>query len=177
MEVNVFPKPAVAGVLTRNYVEARLHTDAHDEAARERVLEWQDELIGVKTLDDAKACAEHLMSVGFRRVILTLGSRGAMLASQGTVERIPPFQVDAVDTTGAGDAFIGSFASFLAEGYDERDAVAFDPARAELDAQRAAARDLEHERHRVRGGVQLDGAREQLRAGHPQRARGARGLR
>ena len=77
----------------------------------------------VKTLDDAKTCAEHLMSVGFRRVILTLGERGAMLASGGTVERIAPFEVDAVDTTGAGDAFIGSFASFLAEGFDERDAV------------------------------------------------------
>ena len=36
---------------------------------------------------------------------------------------VPPFPVDAVDTTGAGDAFIGSLAVFLAEGHAESDAV------------------------------------------------------
>ena len=46
MEVNIFPSPAVAGVLSRSFVEARLHTDAPDDEARTRVLQWQNELQG-----------------------------------------------------------------------------------------------------------------------------------
>ncbi len=46
MEVNIFPSPAVAGVLSKNFVEARLHVDAPDGEARERVLAWQNELQG-----------------------------------------------------------------------------------------------------------------------------------
>ena len=78
----------------------------------------------VKTVDDAKKCAEHLMSKGLRRVILTLGERGALLANRDGMDLVPPFKVKAIDSTGAGDAFIGSFAVFLGEGYDERDAIA-----------------------------------------------------
>lgn len=78
----------------------------------------------VKTVDDAKQCAEYLMSKGLRRVILTLGERGALLANRDGMELVAPFEVKAIDSTGAGDAFIGSFAVFLGEGYDERDAIA-----------------------------------------------------
>jgi ribokinase len=60
---------------------------------------------------------------GFQRVILTLGSRGSLIARpEGTVH-VAPFEVTPIDTTGAGDAFIGSLAVFLAEGMPERDAV------------------------------------------------------
>jgi len=77
----------------------------------------------VKTVDDAKKCAEHFLAKGLRRVILTLGEQGALLANRDGMELVPPFKVKAVDSTGAGDAFIGSFAVFLGEGYDERDAI------------------------------------------------------
>ncbi len=53
----------------------------------------------------------------------TLGERGALLAAPGGMEVVPPFAVSATDTTGAGDAFVGSFAVFLAEGCSEREAV------------------------------------------------------
>lgn len=46
MEETIFPRPAVAGVLARHYVEARLHTDHPDDAIRERNLALQDELQG-----------------------------------------------------------------------------------------------------------------------------------
>jgi len=46
MEVNIFPKPAVAGVLTQNYVEARLHTDSYDDVLRPTIQEQQLELQG-----------------------------------------------------------------------------------------------------------------------------------
>jgi ribokinase len=77
----------------------------------------------VHSIDDAKSCAAALLERGFRKVILTLGARGSMIASASSVELIPPFAVTPKDTTGAGDAFIGSFATFLAEGLAEKDAL------------------------------------------------------
>jgi len=77
----------------------------------------------VKTIDDAKKCAEKLVSGGIRRVIITLGANGALLGSREGCEHVAPFKVDAVDSTGAGDAFIGSFAVFLGEGVPEKEAV------------------------------------------------------
>lgn len=77
----------------------------------------------VRNLDDAKRCAQTLLTGGIGRVILTLGANGSLLASRDGMEHVPAFQVNAVDSTGAGDAFIGSFAVFLAEGLPERDAV------------------------------------------------------
>ena len=77
----------------------------------------------VHSVDEAKKCAGALLQQGFRKVILTLGSRGALLASPEGSEVIAPFTVTPVDTTGAGDAFIGSFAVFLAAGLPEKEAV------------------------------------------------------
>src|SRR6185437_15344083 len=78
----------------------------------------------VQTTEQAGACAKALLGKGFRRVLITLGARGALLADSTGHMYIPPFSVTAVDTTGAGDAFIGSLAVFLAEGLPEKDAIA-----------------------------------------------------
>jgi ribokinase len=78
----------------------------------------------VGTLAETEACARALVAAGLSRVILTLGERGAMLAHERGCEHIPAFPVETVDTTGAGDAFIGSFATFLDEGLPERAAIA-----------------------------------------------------
>jgi len=56
-------------------------------------------------------------------VIITLGANGSLLAGRDGMEHVPAFKVKTVDSTGAGDAFIGSFAVFLGEGLDERQAV------------------------------------------------------
>jgi ribokinase len=77
----------------------------------------------VRSLHDARACAIHLLKSGVRRVIVTLGENGALLASDETVTHVPGHRVQPVDTTGAGDAFIGSFAVFLAEGRPEQEAI------------------------------------------------------
>jgi len=59
------------------------------------------------------------------RVVVTLGARGAaLLGADGVVRRIPAPAVRAVDTTGAGDAFIGAFAYGLARGLGDEAAVA-----------------------------------------------------
>jgi ribokinase len=77
----------------------------------------------VKNVEDAKACAQKLVAAGIRRVIITLGANGSLLASRDGSEHVRPFAVNTVDSTGAGDAFIGSFAVFLGEGVPEKEAV------------------------------------------------------
>ena len=77
----------------------------------------------VKTLEDAKKRAGEFVAGGIRRAILTLGANGSVIASQEGVEHVLPYQVKAIDSTGAGDAFIGSFAVFLSEGVPENEAV------------------------------------------------------
>ena len=77
----------------------------------------------VKNVDEAKKCAENLVAGGIRRVIITLGANGSLLSSRDGSEHVPPFVVNAIDSTGAGDAFIGSFAVFLGEGVPEKEAV------------------------------------------------------
>ena len=77
----------------------------------------------VKNVEEAKKCAEKLVAGGIRRVIITLGANGSLLAGRDGSEHVPPFTVNAVDSTGAGDAFIGSFAVFLSEGVPEKEAV------------------------------------------------------
>jgi ribokinase len=77
----------------------------------------------VHSLEDATRCANFLLRQGMKRVVLTLGQRGALLAGPEGTELIPAFKVEAIDTTGAGDAFIGSFAVFLGEGMQEKEAL------------------------------------------------------
>jgi ribokinase len=77
----------------------------------------------VRNVEDAKKCAEKLLGGGVKRVIITLGSNGSLLAGSDGMEHVPAFSVKSVDSTGAGDAFIGSFAVFLGEGLPEREAV------------------------------------------------------
>jgi ribokinase len=79
--------------------------------------------VPVHTVDDAARGAARIREAGIGRVIVTLGSRGALLSGpEGTVH-VPAVEVETIDSTGAGDAFIGSFATFLAEGLGEVEAV------------------------------------------------------
>jgi ribokinase len=77
----------------------------------------------VGNLAEAERCAAKLLAGGIRRVIITLGANGCLLAGQDGREHVPAFPVRTIDSTGAGDAFIGSFAVFLAEGLSEREAL------------------------------------------------------
>ncbi|MDX8327126.1 ribokinase [Agrobacterium tumefaciens] len=59
--------------------------------------------------------ARSLIARGIRTVIVTLGGRGARVITSDEIVNIEPVKVTPKDTTGAGDAFIGSFARFYAE--------------------------------------------------------------
>jgi ribokinase len=78
---------------------------------------------GVQSPEDVNACVDALLARGFPRVVLTLGSRGAVLACASKRVHVPAFPVATTDTTGAGDAFIGSLAVFLSEGRAEEEAI------------------------------------------------------
>lgn len=58
---------------------------------------------------DPQKAAEHLVGAGIKVAVVTLGQKGAMIASKDGCAAIPGFPVEAVDTTGAGDAFWGAF--------------------------------------------------------------------
>ncbi|HJZ89972.1 MAG TPA: ribokinase [Gemmataceae bacterium] len=68
------------------------------------------------TLADVAAAARLLRDRGPETVVVTLGERGALLVGAGEPVHIAPVPVTAVDTTGAGDAFCGALAAYLAEG-------------------------------------------------------------
>jgi ribokinase len=77
----------------------------------------------VKNVEDARRVAAKLVAGGIQRVIITLGANGSLLAGREGSEHMQAFAVNAIDSTGAGDAFIGSFAVFLGEGVPEKEAV------------------------------------------------------
>jgi ribokinase len=64
----------------------------------------------VATVPQAAAAARTLLAAGLAHVIVTLGGEGALWVTRDDTDLIPPLPVVPVDTTGAGDAFIGSFA-------------------------------------------------------------------
>lgn len=74
-------------------------------------------LTGVEVLDEESAGlgAGKLLAAGVGAVIVTLGERGALLARGKETTLLPAYKVTAVDTTAAGDAFVGAFAVALAE--------------------------------------------------------------
>ncbi|MDD6800660.1 MAG: ribokinase [Firmicutes bacterium] len=81
--------------------------------------------VKVENESDARAAAVKIMGLGIKNVIITLGKRGVYFCNGKEEITLPPIKVKAVDTTGAGDAFNGSFAVALSEGRPIKEALAF----------------------------------------------------
>ncbi|HEX5730142.1 ribokinase [Microbacterium sp.] len=79
--------------------------------------------------------AADLLGEGARSVVITVGAAGSVVADAGGVTPIPAHRVEAVDTTGAGDAFVGAAACELARGEQLRSAVRFATAMSALSVQ------------------------------------------
>jgi ribokinase len=97
---------ALVDVLIPNETETALLTD-----------------LPVGDLTEAEIAATALRELGVGTVILTLGERGALLAWEKGTGHFSAFEVTPVDTTAAGDAFVGGFAVALAEGRTLAEAV------------------------------------------------------
>ncbi len=88
---------------------------------------------------DAEKAARLLVQMGIEKVIVTLGAKGAIAVAPGGKEQITAFNVDAVDTTAAGDTFCGSFAVALTEGQPLKQALQFASAAAAISVTRMGA--------------------------------------
>ena len=89
---------------------------------------------------DATAMARLVLAQGSRGVVLKMGSHGAYLAlQQGIAQSIPAFQVKAIDTTAAGDAFNGGFATGLMLGKSPVESAQFASAVAAISVTRSGA--------------------------------------
>ncbi len=67
--------------------------------------------------------SEALLKCGVKTIVVTQGARGALMITEKGETRIPPFEVDPVDSTGAGDAFCGMLAARLAIGESIQNAL------------------------------------------------------
>ena len=95
--------------------------------------------IEVRDLRSSKRAAKKLLKQGVGGAILTLGARGALLVNRDSATRVPAFRVEAVDTTAAGDAFVGAFGVALAERQSPADAMRFASAAAAISVTRVGA--------------------------------------
>ena len=99
---------ALVDILTPNEVEASIISG-----------------VNVSTPEDAREAARVLMDKGTKSIVITMGSQG-VFATTGEEERfIPSVEVEAIDATGAGDAFSGALATAIAEGKGFFEAVEF----------------------------------------------------
>lgn len=76
----------------------------------------ESELALLTNMQDTLLAANKLKSLGIQRLIVTLGSNGVLVLEGESQQRIPPHHVTVVDTTAAGDAFVGAYAVALDAG-------------------------------------------------------------
>jgi ribokinase len=103
----------------------------------------------VTGLDSAAEAAAALLDQGVGIVVVKLGAQGAYFANQSSRGMTSPFEVYAVDSVAAGDAFNGALAVSLAEGKDLEEAVIIASAAGALSVTRTGAQDSMAERSRV----------------------------
>ncbi|WBW50704.1 ribokinase [Peptoniphilus equinus] len=92
--------------------------------------------ITVSDLDSARAAKDQLLTMGVEEVVITLGTKGAYIYNSEFDEIIPAYTVEAVDSTGAGDAFNGGLLTALSRGETLKDAAHFATAVAALAVQK-----------------------------------------
>ena len=124
------------GVAARHGTRALVNLAPPFEVPRE-LLEQLDPLVvneheaafllgeKVERVDGALSAASELLARGPKSVVVTVGQDGAVFSDGESTEHLSAPEVDVVDTTGAGDAFVGALAASLARDDSLRDAVAF----------------------------------------------------
>ena len=91
--------------------------------------------------DNLDAAVERLMQLGVKDVVVTLGSKGSLVISEGAKTLVPSLKVKAVDTTAAGDTFCGALCVALSEGCSLVDAAGFATKASALTVQKMGAQD------------------------------------
>lgn len=120
MGLPVLLDPAPAAKLPQSVLRALTYIKPNEHEA--------EILTGIKVtnVESAFAAARWLTDAGTENAIVTLGAKGAVIVSRdGLQKHIAAPACTAIDTTGAGDIFSGSFMAALAKGYDRLSAVAY----------------------------------------------------
>lgn len=147
LEVNQDANEKVAKLAKENGVRVIINTAPYqpisDEFLRGTYLVTPNEVeaeeltgVPVTDLESADRAAKVFFEKGVENVLITLGSRGVYINTEGRSEIVPAYRVKAVDTTGAGDAFNGGLLAALAEGKSLHDAARFANALAAISVQR-----------------------------------------
>ena len=136
MEVSPEIVLRAVGLAARHGTRALVNLAPPFEVPRE-LLEQLDPLVvneheaafllgeGAEGLDGALSAAGDLLALGPKSVVVTVGKDGAVFSDGESTEHLPAPRVDVVDTTGAGDAFVGALAASLARDDSLEDAVAY----------------------------------------------------
>ena len=147
LEVNQDANEKVAKLAKENGVKVIINT-APDQPISDEFLNGAylvtpneveaEELTGipVRDLESADRAAKVFFDKGVQNVLITLGSRGVYINTEGKSLIVPAYKVNAVDTTGAGDAFNGGLLAALAEGKTLPEAARFANALAAISVQR-----------------------------------------
>lgn len=147
LEVNQDANEKVAKLAKENGVKVIINTAPYqpisDEFLNGAYLVTPNEVeaeeltgIPVRDLESADRAAKVFFDKGVQNVLITLGSRGVYINTEGKSVIVPAYKVNAIDTTGAGDAFNGGLLAALAEGKTLPEAARFANALAALSVQR-----------------------------------------
>jgi ribokinase len=132
--LNAAPLPAAPGGLPPELLQAVDVLVVNEGEAQQLAGE-------AATPDSWPVLADRLRALGPRAAVVTLGARGAVASSAGTLHVQPPFPVDTVDATGAGDSFCGALAVALHRGLDLAEATRWGCAAGALATTRLGAQD------------------------------------
>lgn len=134
--------PAPAVPLSLSLLQTVTWLTPNESESRVLLRSLGHSIAETKTQIPPDQAAQHLLDAGVRNVILKLGSQGFYIAGQDVEPTsVPSFQVEAIDTTAAGDAFNGGFAFALAGGLDPLAAARFANAVAAVSVTKAGAQD------------------------------------
>lgn len=79
--------------------------------------------IKVESINDAKKAARVFLDKGVKFVIITMGSKGAAVVGSDFSKLVPAYKVNAIDTTAAGDSFIGALSTKLSKSNINRENI------------------------------------------------------
>ena len=147
LETNVSATNRVIDIAHKNHTKVILNTapvqPIEDEVLKKVYLITPNEVeaeiltgIPVDSKENADKAADWFFEKGVENVLITLGGRGVYIATNEKRAIIPAYHVEAIDTTGAGDAFNGGLVAALAEGKNLWEAAAFANALAAIAVQR-----------------------------------------
>jgi sugar/nucleoside kinase (ribokinase family) len=91
---------------------------------------------------DYEKMATKLLELGPKIVAVTIGADGCLIAGGGKMVQVPPFKVNVVDSTGAGDAFMGGLSFGLLQGWDHHRVGTFANACAAICCTKVGARSM-----------------------------------